>query len=413
MKIRSFALNIFLLFRFFTAFLIFSVSILAAKVFGSKAYGDLSFFIFWGKFLLIFNFGATSGFMQNYYLKKSKGAQLNKIFTLYYCLHLLFVFLVAASVFIFLGQTSYLSGAVVFLCLVPLYTIEPTNRIKKKFFISLLPDLALYTAMLITIGLYKFDFININAVYPCILGLTLIKSISFFFLFKNIKRKNLFFLNQRKKKSFYTYLNLLKKGFPLYFGSTLFLLFSNIDRLFIEKQYPALLGTYSLALQLSAAAGLIISSVTFTSMVDIGEKMHQKNELLHNCILKIKSGSLILFLSTSGITTLAFFLEKYVLLEFNNLTIYTFVLSLAYSSFHLSGLVTPVAFYLSRLKKLNYGLFIILGIACTNGLLFMIMSKNIMYMIGISSLTLFIYSIYSIIHVTSLLKQLDEKTISE
>lgn len=348
--------------RLLTACLVFASALLTAWVLGPALYGKLFLMMFVAKLLLLGNLGSISGYMHGFYNAEQPPPDSGS-FVLSYGVHLLLFSCAAIMFSLFLGRVYFL-GAICFALLLPFFVVEPVLRVKRLFYISLLPDWALNLSSLITMFYYLFygspdnDFEPVVAVFLCALAFF---SVAF-----------LFFTNWRwalvrrlaSVRLMFNYIELIKVGFPLFAGTAAFSLFLFVDRFFLERYHPAeSLGAYMLAFQLASGATLILTSLNFTAGVDYGELIKQKKPLAGFVVQRLQQALVVSVLSLILLLVGIYILQQYFFQGYRGLICAAFFLGVGLCGFYAAGSITPIAFYLNKQSFLMKTMFVVVALA--------------------------------------------------
>lgn len=353
--------------RLLTACLVFTSALLAAWVLGPALYGQVFLVMFIAKLLLLGNLGSISGYMHGFY-KAEQTPPGSGSFVLSYGVHLI-LFSIAAIVFsLFLGRV-YSLGVICFALLLPFFLVEPVLRVKRLFYISLLPDWALNLSLLIGVFYYFFygspdnAFEAIVVVFLCALGFF---SVAF-----------LLFINWRwalvrrlaSVRPMFNYIELIKVGLPLFAGTAAFSLFLFVDRFFLERYHsPESLGIYMLAFQLATGATLILTSLNFTAGVDYGELIKQKKPLGDFVTWRLRQALLVSAVSVLLLLVGVYILQQYFFQEYHGLVYAAFFLGVGLCGFYTAGSITPIAFYLNKQRFLMMAMFVVVVLAVLGNL---------------------------------------------
>lgn len=387
----------FLLQRIIAAVFVFFTGLLAAKILGTEFFGILYLTVYGGKILSLLSFGIQSGFLHQFYLTNApKGASDSK-FLLSYSAHLVFISILLLLFVVFFGFHKYTYPVIYFIILIPIYLIEPIARTKRVFFVSILPDV-IGAASVLTLLIFaqSVDFVYWHLIF--IIASLFFSIISTVFFVKLCKISYISPAKHTFKYWFKYYFSLLNSGMPLYVGTGLYLLYSAIDRIFIEEYFSnADLSMYTLSFQLASASTLILSALNFTGSINFGERINDRSSLQLLCTSNLKKSSVwavfgVLFATLSA-KILGFFLEDY-----NGTVLCTFALSIGLAIFFVSGSITPVLFYLNKTVFLNYNLFFVAIVAIIADYILILNFDSPLLIVFANSALLVIYSAVCVIY---------------
>ena len=146
--------------RAISAGVIIVTSFYLAKTLGPATYGAIGFFLYLSKTLLVGHLGSVSGYIFCTYNKPRYALACR--YPLYYLAQLALVSVIAMVIGLFLGKVYFYSG-LAFLLLTPYHAIEPTCRVDRRFYVSLLPDLVMHLILLGLVAWHQFDGSEIAA----------------------------------------------------------------------------------------------------------------------------------------------------------------------------------------------------------------------------------------------------------
>lgn len=362
--------------RLLTAGLVFACALLAAWVLGPALYGQIFLVMFIAKLLLLGNLGSISGYMHGFY-KAEQPPPDSGNFLISYGMHLSLFACVAIVVGFLVGKVYFL-GAICFALLLPFFLVEPVLRVKRLFFISLLPDWVLNLSLLVGLFYYLFygsqgnDLEGIIFVFLLALGF-----FSGVFLFLINWRWG---LGRRLAlaRPMVNYIKLLRIGLPLFAGTAAFSLFLFVDRFFLERYHSAeSLGVYMLAFQLATGATLILTSLNFTASVDYGELIKQKKPLGNFIVRRLRQALFVSAVSVLVLLVGAYILQQYFFQEYYGLIYAALSLGVGLCGFYAAGSVTPIAFYLNKQVFLMKAMFVIVILAISGNIY--VVSKGLGY----------------------------------
>ncbi len=387
--------------RLLTACLVFASALVAAWVLEPALYGKVFLVIFIAKILLLGNIGSVSGYIHRFY-NAGDAAPNNCAFILSYGVHLLLFAVMAAVVGFFLGEVYFL-GAVSFLMLLPFFLVEPVLRVKRRFFISLLPDWALNASLLVGVIFYYLDSSSSNDlgsfITPYLYALSLF---CFCFIFWLDKRWGLM-RRIALVRPMVGYIKLVKIGLPLFLGTAAFSMFLFVDRFFLERYHSAeSLGIYMLAFQLATGATLILTSLNFIAGVDCGELIKQGKPIGAFVARRLRQSLLISVVSISLLFVGSFILQRFFLQGYSYLTLSALLLGVGLCGFYTAGSITPVAFYLSRQKLLTRFMFFMMFLSVMGNLYVFNNDLDYIWVSGLCGLWLLCYACVAVCYVLRL-----------
>lgn len=384
--------------RIIAAAIVFLCSFFLAKRLGPEKFGYLAFIFFLVKLFLNGHLGSVSGYI---YVSFNKSSNLLTCrFPLYYFIHLVIISLIILIVSKWLGENYWFAGLLFFL-IIPLYVIEPILRTHRIFYISLLPDIFLYFGSFLVV-LFSHDSGNIKTIIHKTMLVIVLFSILFFSLLKD--KKIILMTSWHKHSNNFTqniksYIALLWEGFPLYLGSMAFTLFLFMDRYFLERYHEAnYLGIYMLAIQLTMGLGMVISSQNFVNVVTIGEAT--MNDVPTSSILQknLKWSLVIGVLSFIILIISAIIVEKIIIPEYANLTIYCIPLGLGFISFYICGSITPVIFFKGKQMFITILMFFITLLCLGSNIVIVYFNITPVFLPWFTGTWLFVYSIITIFY---------------
>jgi O-antigen/teichoic acid export membrane protein len=385
-----------------TAVLLFSSILLGARAIEQSAYAQILQIMFLGKFLIIGNLGATSGFFVSYYGKVGMLKNYNADTEFRYCLtlllHLLIVFVPIAVISIYVAP-AYVLGIVIFLFLIPVYVVEPPSRLRRKFYVSLIPDILMSIALLSASALHmiggQYQYFSITALYVWLtaaFSLILYSAVVYFLGGVSYIRSR---LSNIKLKE---YLSTAALGMPVYLGTALFMLTSGLDRFLM----PLHIGTdeqavYFLSYQIATGAMIFLASANFVNTIDLGDAHKSGSEsfmaelrkkLGFNIALAISSNLLLLFIS--------FALHNFFLPDYSNLVTIIMLLALGLSAFFVAGSITPILAYLRKQLALTIAMALAAGAVLLSNLVAIQLGLGVVWLSFTTSVVLVVYSLFAI-----------------
>lgn len=384
--------------RLLTAGLVFASALLAAWVLGPAIYGQVFLVMFIAKLLLLGNLGSISGYMYNFYNAEQKTPG-GGDFVLSYAMHLLLFSSVAIVLGFFLGRVYFL-GAICFAFLLPFFLVEPVLRVKRLFYISLLPDWALNISLLL--GLFYYYLVgspesNYEEVFSAFLFVLGFLSFAFL-LWIDWRWGGLRRLALARPMS--NYVDLVKAGFPLFAGTAAFSLFLFVDRFFIERYHSAAsLGVYMLAFQLATGATLILTSHNFIAGVDYGELVKEKKPIGEIVKQRLRQSLLISSVSILLLFIGSYILQRYFFQDYNDLMISALLLGVGLCGFYTAGSITPIAFYLNRQKGLMVAMFFMVFLSVASNFYVLNNGFGYIWVAAFFGLWLFSYACFAVFYV--------------
>lgn len=379
------------------ASLVFATSLLSAKLLGPQHYGELAMFLFIAKSLIALNLGSVAGFFISKYTNDDK-LETVMGYTKSLTLHLLLAGVLASGVGSYIGIV-YALASVGFILLIPLYAIEPVSRVKRLFYVSLLPDVMLSVsaicASLMTAALYYYKKIS---TFDHLLVLVIFFMVVFYLVFlRRLFTEFVSNIRPIREVELMKYFHLIKKGFPQYVTTLAFVAFLSVDRIFLERYHSGeVAGVYLYSYQLSIGASLFVSAQSFVSGINIGEAVRDHNNIVNMFNGVLKNAFTIAVPSYIILIVASYLLEKYFLTSFSGLVLITSILGLGFVSFYLASNVTGIAFYISRAKFLIGGMVLLIPLSIVSNLIILSLGLDSKW-VGISSgVALLFYSIFAI-----------------
>jgi O-antigen/teichoic acid export membrane protein len=209
-------------------------------------------------------------------------------------------------------------------------------------------------------------------------------------------------------QSWARYYTILKIGVPLAVPGLVWLVFTYLDRLFIQHYRPATaLSTYALAWQLSQSAILTLASLNIVSGVRIGEHISlepaQLRTELRRQFTRTVAASAISFTALIAVT---FLLSRTIYRDYQNLVVITFILSAGYVVYNIWGSVSSLLFYERRNLPMNLGHAVVLLFSLAGNIL--AIRYNLWYgvPVALTSLALIIFSIWFVLYVRTIARAL-------
>jgi O-antigen/teichoic acid export membrane protein len=341
-------------------------SLVAARLLGAAMYGELAFFVFITKTILVGNIGAISGFIVHYYTGDI-AAQDRAVgsFKRAYTIHLLALASICFAAGIWAGPV-YGFAALGFTVLIPFFVLEPQARIQRKFYVSLIPDLVLSAAviggtvtyvLLLRSNISPWPLLWVGLLWMVVLSVAVAWAI-----WPSLRNPEL----QGQQSDWTSYRRLIAIGIPRFLATCAFTVFLMVDRVFLERFYDrAELGVYMLAFQLATGAGLLLSAQNLVSGIDIGEAI-RKSEVLHQLLRRLLTRSLGLGgLGLGSAAMFSYLLEHHFLSGYAGLFHATLLLSVGLVAFLTAGNLTDLAYYRGAHRPLIGGLIALLAASIT------------------------------------------------
>ena len=393
--------------RSLTAVLLFSSVLLGARTIDQVAYAQILQIMFLGKFLAIGNLGAASGFFVSCYGKVGMLKTNNVALELRYCLimlaQLLVIFVPVLLISVFIAP-KYTLGIFIFILLIPAYVIEPPSRLRRKFYVSLAPDILMSGALLVVsifaaIGL-STNFLTSPTIYVGIVGLLAIAfyTVIFFHLPTCFS-----FSIETLRGSLKEYLKTVILGIPVYLGTALFMLASGLDRLlmpiYIAAEGQAL---YFLSYQLATGAMIFLASTNFINTVDLGEAHKSGSDLfIVELQRKLKLSVGLAALSVFFLLIASISLQRLLLPEYKDLVGVTVTLAVGLSAFFVAGSITPILGYLRKQLALTIAMGLVVIVVLINNLVAIQIGLSIAWLSSITAAAFVMYSLFAILYTFS------------
>lgn len=337
-------------------------SIFGAQSLGAAVYGELAFFVFFTKALLLGNLGAISGYLAHYYtVEGSEDDSTTSKFNAAYTRHLLVLAALCLAAGFLIGQV-YVFVAIGFAILIPFFVLEPRARIQRRFYVSLIPDLVLSLAVIGCTLTYTLSSESSLTRWPVLwLGIAWMLPLSTcaaWFIWPSLRGPGM--LHQQVDWAYYRRIVFI--GTPRFLATCAFTVFLMLDRVFLEHFYDrAELGVYMLAIQLATGSCLLLSAQNLVSGIDIGEAM-RRSQVAPTLLRHLITRSLTLGgIGLGSVTVCSYLLEHVFLTGYKGLFQATTTLSLGLVGFFTAGNVTDIAYYKGVHRPLTIGLFAILA----------------------------------------------------
>lgn len=390
--------------RVLTAAAVFSSLLFGAWAIEQSAYAQILLIIFLGKFLHIANLGATAGFFVSYYGKFTMFEISTLEAEFRYCilfLSQLLIFFVPAALLSIYTFAQYTPGIMAFILLIPIYVLEPVFRLRRKFYMSLVPDILMSLTLFITAAFSLAEngifSLSVPGLYLATLGLLALALYLLLLPRLGVSRQILCRARPLRPRQ---YLRLAFLGMPVYLGTALFMLASGLDRFLLPLHVsPAGQAVYMLSYQLATGAMIFLASVNFINTVDLGEA-HKSGIALHSSVLQRK---LLLSVGLAALSLVAVFaatlvLERFFLVDYDNLLRVTMTLALGLSVFFVAGAVTPILAYLRKQTIMTIVMGIAAGLILLNNIVSIRLGWDILWLSSVTSAVLGMYGILALLY---------------
>lgn len=328
------------------AFILLSTMVLA-RILAPEDFGRVTFFATLAKYMLMGQLGAATGY--TYYYFKSRDEIEGLRFAFCYAVQLLLV----AVAFAMLAPPGsiYLLAAVGFGLLIPFHVLMPIARVQRSFYVSLLPDLILYGALLLAVGVHMVQGKASSPTSLIQLALLLVP-LSYLVLWRVLTpevRKLTFSTGRFDWEMLRRYGKLLGHGLSMFMANILYTVVILSDRLFIERFHaPEALGVYMLAFQIVLGACLVQAALNTVTLVDFGAA--EQEDLMRLFRSKLRKGLVVTAGAMVVIVSAAFVLQRYIYPNFDGLFETAVTLAVGYLAFTLAGAVSPNIFFAGKYK---------------------------------------------------------------
>jgi len=382
-----------------------------------EQYSDAGFVLYWVKTLQILNFGLISGYVVVFYrnnkqisAKNYSRVELEDSISFILISLVMLTFSISSIFFgLFFDECFFWSG-LIFLSLIIFYALEPIARVRNKLYVSLIPDLFVYISM---ISVLTITYLVIGSSYKDIKS-SLFMSYVFLFVFllslltcfnSNIIRSLFGYIKQIKIRTLLSSgTQLFKLGFPVYLASVLYVLLIGVDRIALKLSNSNELAVYLLASQIAVGAMLPLTSLNFVATVDLGEK-YREGLINNKLLLKRLFRSIFIYVIFVSIATIISYLTSHFLNDaFKNLWFFVLSLTLGYGAFSVAGTISPLFALCGKARLPAIVLFFLLLITIFQNALYIYYGFDAFYLVGLTSLWLVIYSIFSIFYVHKIIK---------
>lgn len=304
---------------------------LLANLLGATEFGNIALLIFLVKSLPSYSLGMPQGLI--YYIYDNKTDRYIGTYTLLYSLILI---IVSTCYALFYGKNA----ALLSLCLIPLFLLEPYLRTKNHLLLSIFPEVILVAGFLFVTLIEDYMQLEHTIYFFTALAVSLS-------LYKGIpKYLNAYF--SRKEDISYTHMkSLVRRGGGAYIFNLTFFLFLLLDRLLVEHiRGSAEVGVLMLSYQLAIAAGFLVSALNFTAVIDFGESKSIDPRKLFKKALK-KFISMIGIGITAYLCMIAFvvFAGEKIFPTFEGIVEYAAIIGLSIVIFNSYTAISPVLFF--------------------------------------------------------------------
>ena len=408
--------GLFILARYFCAFLVVLEAFFFARILGPKSYGSYALIVQMAVFLLFLVVGSGQSYVYAYY--KKNDPSLDQFYAAGALGHYLLAVLVAA-IFAYFFRPLYIISVVVFLIQAPYFITEPMLRVRNYYALnafgkgfSSIVTLAITGIWLLWKGSWVSARLDLSTAFRLMVLGNIIGYAIYYWIIggkKYLGIKPLLILKSLGNgQSWARYYTILRIGVPLAAPGLVWLVFTYLDRLFIEHYRPAtVLSTYALAWQLSQGAILTLASLNLVSAVRIGENVSQepaqlRTEMRHQFTRTIAASAITFTALIAG----TFLLSRTVYRDYHNLVIITFLLSAGYIGYNIWGSVSSLLFYERRILTQNLGHGLVLLVSLAGNIL--AIRFNLWYgvPVALTSLALIIFSIWFVIYVRNFARAL-------
>ncbi len=392
--------------RALTAAAVFLSLLFGAWVIPQSEYAQILLAMFLAKFLQIANLGATNGYFVSYYgqtaMFQTESHEAEHRFCLYLLLQLVSIFVPAALLSVYLFP-KYTMGIAAFVLLIPIYVLEPVFRRRRRFYMSLVPDILMAASLTATGLIAHFvhesfaSFASPAATF--MVSLAALVGVLYVMLMLKYGRSAQPFkrISLRQKRD---YGRLIALGLPVYLGTTLFMLASGLDR-FLLPMYAddKSIAVYMLSYQIATGAMIFLASVNFVNTIDFGQAFQSGEPLRSDLLVRKLSMSVGLAgLSVGAIYLASLALERFFLVDYQNLTRISVTLAAGLSFFFIAGSVTPVLAYLRKQTNLT----ILMGLCATvillNNIVSIYLGWGIVWLSTVTAVVIGLYGMVALVY---------------
>jgi O-antigen/teichoic acid export membrane protein len=344
--------------RYLAAILFAVETLLFARLLGPENYGRYALIVQVASLLVFAGIGSGSGYVYSYFRSADKPVD--------HC------YLTGAFVQYALGTVlgiavlqmfeSYLAlSGLLFLIYIPYFITEPMLRVRNRFTLVVIgKSLGSLATVTFALGLLLWSARQeqVGISLSTAIALVLVGNLSGYAVYYVIiaARIKLFDFPALTRSLFeratwkYYWKQILTPGVPDNLSSVVFLLFSYVDRLFIERyRSPRELGVYALAWQLSQGAILLLNSLNVISGVRVGEIVASDRTkvagVLHRQLTVTATAALLVFVALVAGTML---LNLTLYADYAGLVKITTILSVGYIAVSISGSVSSLLTYGKR-----------------------------------------------------------------
>jgi O-antigen/teichoic acid export membrane protein len=362
--------------RYLAAAFVIAEALVMAYILGPGQYGPYALVYQIASLLIFCGAGSASGYVFAYY--KTPVPELTR----YYVAGATVQYLIGAVLFaalFFWIRPLWLFSVILLVISVPFLITEPMLRVRNRFTLTAMPQgltsfmtLGLLGIVLVQKVLAKSEGIDLQAALWIMLLGNLFGYVIYYLIASRgwrspakiggVTEAIWHSINWRQYFS-----NVLKPGLLLNLASVILMLFTFVDRLFIERYQPVeILGIYLFSWQLSQGALLLLTSMNKISGIRIGEQTSRGRVALQRQVgRQFRFTSLGAILSFSMLILGAMFLERTWYAEYEQLALLTLLLSTGYLSLYTVSSVSSVLFYERRQLQLIlvYLLLIVLSVS--------------------------------------------------
>lgn len=348
--------TVFILSRYMAAILVAAETLLFGRLLGPGSYGRYALIVQAAGLLIFAGIGSASGYVYAYYKHPGEHDD-NKYLAGAISQHIVIGLLGTAIVSV-LDPSLALSG-LLFLIYIPYFITEPMLRVRNRFTIAVigkgLGSLVTLLLALVLIGwksLFGQPTLDLKeGIWVMLLGNFC--GYAIYYLSLGLKRELIIEPRQviagilKAKSWVYYWRRVLRQGIPDNLSSVIFLLFSFIDRLFIERyRSPETLSEYALGWQFSQGALLMLSSLNLISGIRIGESLSGDQMNLRGVLRRqLKFTALAGLLAFGGLVGGTMLLNITLFRDYKDLVLMTVLISMGYFAINVVGSVTSLLTY--------------------------------------------------------------------
>lgn len=226
---------------------------------------------------------------------------------------------------------------------------EKRLQVNGNFFLSILfkPILSL-ALLLIILGLHLFSSEDQDVVLSLVIAY-IVAYISWTTLCKKITGISLInFRILTLRNSLRRYLNLVNKGFIIYLSTIIISLLIFNYRLFIVKDFPSQLSSFSLAFNIAQFVFLGVNTIGYVLTVKIGEEIE---EITKSTLKKVLLKSTLFFLALLSFGLLIVIFYKYHIKDFQNLIEFYLIIGSFLGLYYVASVISPIMLYKGTIKQ--------------------------------------------------------------